>query len=123
MTRLLITGSRHGWDHEELYAALLDARLELGKYPTLVHGAADGVDVQAARIWAGWGLPVEAHPADWDTYKTRAGPMRNKEMVNLGADLCLGFVAPGSKGTVHTVKLAKRADIPTKIYERGTVRP
>jgi len=118
MKRLLITGSRYGWDEDALKQALFDALRELGTEDTiLVHGAAPGVDAQAATIWQNWGLQDEPHPADWSIGK-KAGPLRNQEMVDLGADLCLAFPAVDSRGTRHCLGAAQTAGIPTVVYEK-----
>lgn len=47
----------------------------------LMHGAARGADTVAAE-WAQDRAVMElAHPADWDRYGKRAGPIRNAEML------------------------------------------
>lgn len=116
MTRILITGSRHGWDADDLGHALERLRAE---YPgaTLVHGAARGVDIQAATVWRSWGLPTEAHPALWAAHGKGAGPIRNQEMVDAGAEICVAFLVPGSRGTADCLTRARTAGIPTRIYE------
>ena len=117
MKRLLVTGTRHGWDDTSLRQGLYWAWTHITLDPNastrtlLVHGAAPGVDTQAASIWASWGLPTEAHPALWDELGTEAGPIRNSEMVALGADLCIGFPTIGSKGTYDTMRKARYAGI------------
>jgi hypothetical protein len=119
--RLLITGTRYGWDEEVLRGVLARTYTEMIDEPDepvlLVHGAAPGVDTQVARIWEEMGQPTEAHPADWSIGK-KAGPLRNLEMVALGADVCLAFVAPDSRGTVHCAGAAEEAGIPVqRFYE------
>lgn len=117
MKRLLITGTRYGWDENALKQALFTALRELGTEDTiLVHGAAPGVDSQAAQIWKDWGLQDEPHPADWSIGK-KAGPLRNQEMVDLGADLCLAFPRPDSRGTRHCASAAEAAGIPVTYHE------
>lgn len=119
--RLLITGTRYGWDETELKDALASAYFKLapqhGDLVTLVHGDAPGVDTQAANIWTEWNLPVEAHPADWSQGKS-AGPKRNQAMVDSGADLCLGFTRFDSRGTWHCLRAAAQAGIPTQIFHQ-----
>lgn len=39
-------------------------------------------------------------------------------MVDLGADLCLAFIYNDSNGASHTAKLAQRAGITTRIFEK-----
>lgn len=116
MKRLLITGTRYGWDEDLLSAGLLVAYRVLEPEPStepvlLVHGSADGVDSQAAQIWQDLGMPTEGHPAEWDRYGKAAGPMRNAVMVNLGADLCAAFPDEKSRGTWDCVRKARAAGI------------
>jgi hypothetical protein len=40
-------------------------------------------------------------------------------MVSLGADLCLGFPGPGSKGTWDCLRKAVDAGIPTRVRSLG----
>lgn len=78
----------------------------------LVHGDARGADRLAKAIWEKRGLPTEAHPADWAKLGKKAGTVRNVDMVNLGADYCIGFLRPESIGTKHCLKFASWQDIP-----------
>jgi hypothetical protein len=83
------------------------------------------------------------HPADWDnctsnclpghrrrkqpgdtvypglleTYCPKAGPRRNREMAQAGADLCLAFPLGKSYGTWNCVNECKKAGIPVKVIE------
>lgn len=118
-TRILITGSRTWTDHARIRAALAAWR---SRYPdaVLVHGAARGADSIAAAIWTSWGLPVEAHPADWHRHGRAAGLLRNRRMVALGAQVCLAFIRDHSAGASHAATLADTAGIPTVRYEQGS---
>lgn len=122
MSRLLITGTREGWDEVVLEGILYKQRAALlqGEVPvTLVHGGARGVDRQAAAIWSSFGEPVEEHPARWDLHGRQAGPMRNQEMVNAGADRCVAFILLGSsRGTTDCMERARMAKIPVYSYTR-----
>jgi gene 61 protein len=124
MSRLLITGSRaHQWTPYDSHALLIAVQEILEKthaLPILVHGGATGADTEAARAGQRLlNLPIEIHRADWNTYGRAAGPIRNKEMVNLGADLCLAFPdhpkGQGSRGTWGCIELAHQAGIPTLV--------
>lgn len=123
-----------------IVAALIEAGQQLGRDTVLVHGDQgdeehrSGADRIAARWWRRWGLPTEEHPADWDgpcaadckpghrlpnigrpgTYCPQAGPRRNRLMIGLGADLCLGLPYPGrgkTGGTWGCARLARQAGI------------
>lgn len=112
MKRLLVTGSRHGWDQQ-----VLETTLEIAHYlltedddeVILVHGAAPGVDTQAAAYWESKGRPVEPHPAAWREEGPAAGPIRNSLMVSLGADLCVAYGT--GRGTSDCATKAKAAGI------------
>lgn len=126
--RILITGSRDWTDRVAVYQTLYayvtrhcppdyDRHGNLIDYDlsdvTIVHGACPtGADV-IAEDWAvvNW-VVFERHPADWDKHGKAAGPIRNQEMVDLGADVCLAFPLPGSKGTRDCMAKARAAGIP-----------
>lgn len=82
----------------------------------VVHGAARGADTLAAQYAETHYYAVEPHPADWEGFGKRAGHVRNAEMVLLGADICLAFPHPSSKGTLDCIDQAWRAGIPVRIY-------
>lgn len=129
--RLLVTGSRAFTDVALMRAALTYAGRLLGRNTILVHGAARGADQIAALAWSQWGLPTEAHAADWDacaldcpdghrkprtdgtSWCPTAGHRRNQVMVAAGADLCLAFPVGTSSGTGDCLRRAAAAGIET----------
>jgi len=112
-TRILITGSRD-WRSPGTIATALEPLARISN-AVLVSGACPtGADAQAETIWTNWGLPVERHPADWRKHGKRAGFIRNAQMVDAGAAVCLAFILNESKGATHTADLADRAGIPTR---------
>jgi hypothetical protein len=116
--RILVTGSRNWNDLDAIREAILAATIGY-RYEnvTIVHGAANGADTIASQIADKLHMNQEAYPADWKEYGRAAGPLRNQEMVDLGADLCLAFLQEGSKGTADCIKRARRARIPVTIYK------
>ena len=130
MTRLLITGSREHSDPTgvlRVFEGFVHAVCGSGSYlvePPLVvvHGACPG-ERSVDAICSNWAnthgdfFVGEAHPADWDSYGNRAGPIRNKKMVDLGADWCLAFPDGVSRGTRGCASMAVKAGIPTLVLE------
>lgn len=116
--RLLVTGSREWDDYPLMFQTLTEyLRDDLNLEAVLVHGdCPTGADRMAARIWEITGRPVEPHPADWDKHGKAAGPIRNQEMVDLGADQCIAFfkIGAGNKGTAHCASAARKAGIPVR---------
>ena len=112
--RVIVCGSRK-WT----YTQAIYTRLALLPVTTqLVHGhCPTGADVIAddyARA-NGWPKP-ETHPAIWSKYGApRAAHIRNQEMADAGASLCIAFVDKPSGGTWDMVKRAKKAGIPVEI--------
>lgn len=133
--RILITGSRD-WTNEDVIFSALTLAIARGAVDnsavTLVSGACfTGADVIAERLCREAGVAVERHPADWPRYGRAAGPHRNAEMVELGADVCLAFIGPCSSprcsiegvhpshGASGTADLAERHGIETRRYFDG----
>lgn len=119
--RVLVTGSR-SWPWPCAVEYELDQIYEgLGDSLTLVHGdCPTGVD-SVANLW-GWSKRfalVEKHPADWAALGKPAGLIRNQQMVDLGADLCLAFIHNQSKGATHCAERAINAGIETRLFELG----
>lgn len=84
----------------------LDRLAEERGYPlTVRHGDCRGVDRQAHEWARQRCISVERCPADWITHGRAAGPIRNRQMLDAGADLVVAF--PGGRGTADMVKQAR----------------
>lgn len=119
--RILITGSRDWTDTRAIADALLDLN---DWYPidwdevVIVHGhCPTGADHIADVFASSYNIRVERHPANWGLHGKAAGPLRNKKMVDLGADIVLAFPKGKSKGTRGCIKLAEEAGLTVKVYE------
>lgn len=122
MKRILITGSRDWTSEWRIGNAILVFVEDHGDdHPfTVVHGGAVGADFLAGHAARALGLRTEVHPADWARYSKRAGYVRNKAMVSLGADVCLAFIKNGSRGATMCAGLAEEAGIPVVYYREDT---
>jgi hypothetical protein len=142
--RLIVTGSRT-WDRPDAVWGALDilahelaaaGETEL----VVVHGACfptkRGPDGKfplesadyLADLWCrrdGHPLKVRAerHPAKWRQYRKRAGYLRNKAMVDLGADLVLAFLRDDSAGTTGCIELAEAAGLTPHVLDYADLPP
>jgi len=111
--RVLITGSRI-WNDPQMMGEALSGVYEPGA--VLIEGGAAGADTMAATIWKHLGGVIETHSADWVGLGRGAGFIRNQEMVDSGADICLAFIRAESSGATHCAHAAELAGIPTVRY-------
>lgn len=129
--RILVTGSRGPISPDDRTFVIIEIRSLIRRMQAVrpgeivvVHGDAPGVDQAAADAATGWPpgtVAPEPHPAKWRLHGRAAGPIRNQEMVDLGAIVCLAFPAPSSKGTWVCVRMAAlaRPRIPIHINSIG----
>jgi len=105
--RVLIAGSRNYSD----LAGVKKYVLALPEGTVVLSGMARGVDATAAVAAKERGLEVEIFPAEWSKYGTKAGIMRNMEMVNSAA-FVVCFWDGESSGTAHTMNYAEQQEKP-----------
>lgn len=121
--RVLVTASRH-WDDWELLDFVLCS--VAGPYlpdVTIIHGNYGRGD-QMADDWALiHGLVPERHDPDWAQFGRKAGPIRNAEMVQAGADVCVAFIKNASRGATGCSDLAEAAGIKPMRYRDGDHGP
>jgi NADPH:quinone reductase-like Zn-dependent oxidoreductase len=120
MTRIIICGARRWYP----WAALEDRMKLFPKGTTVVHGGCAGVDTAAGHVAKKLGFAVEVFRAMWEL-GPQAGPMRNRQMLQAGADLVIAFhwdKALG-KGTRDCILQAKGRRVPVEInllsYDEG----
>ncbi|HET7640132.1 MAG TPA: SLOG family protein [Ktedonobacteraceae bacterium] len=107
-----MTGSRT-WDRPLPIAVALLVHSGGREDVTLIHGGARGADQLAGECAAAFGWDVEVWVPQWEEYGKSAGYIRNQEMVDEGADLCIAFIRDNSRGTAHCGLAAEKAGIPT----------
>jgi hypothetical protein len=117
--RVLVCGSRSWADEAAIQRALEEL---LPRPATIIHGGARGADQLAGRIAARLGYAVEVYVADWRR-GGRAGPERNRRMLDSKPDLVLAFWDGQSRGTAHTIAEARHRNIPVAVVTERTVRP
>ena len=114
-------------------AAVLLARTSGPLVQGLLHGGARGADRTIGRAANQLGWPVEVLPADWRRHGRAAGPIRNRELLELAISRAealssaaapasvLVVAFPGGAGTASLVgearRLAARAPVPLSVAQ------
>lgn len=123
MKHVLVVGSRTFNDYEQL-AKVLDKVAEGYKKITIVSGGARGADALAKKYAKNKGFEYKEFPADWDKYGKSAGYRRNEEMQKFIAQFddrkVVAFWDGVSKGTQHSIDLAKKYNNELDVIKFGT---
>lgn len=115
--RTIIAGSRSITDLSQVEAAIKNSGFDI---TTIISGAARGVD-RLGEVYAEQNnIPIERYPAEWDKYGKSAGYRRNKQMVEV-ADAVIAVWDGTSKGTAHTINIAKAKSIPVHVEIVGCI--
>lgn len=120
MKRVIVCGSRHWTDYrmiEEVVTSLATDNPGI----IIVQGEAKGADRLAALACRNNGIACESFPADWDHKGKGAGIIRNKQMLDAGADLVVAFKDDFNHtmhrgGTENMIRIATSADVPIRLY-------
>lgn len=114
--KLIICGGRDFDDKELLINSFNQVLAELpDEYVvSIVSGMAPGADRLAYLYAKEINCTCYSMAADWDKHGKRAGFIRNADMINV-ADGVLAFHDGTSKGTAHTIQLAKNKGIYLKV--------
>lgn len=108
---LAVVGSRTFTDYELLSATLSKVKTPIHR---IVSGGARGADSLAERYAEDNDIPVFICVPDWKAHGNKAPLLRNQTIVNL-ADALIAFWDGESRGTKHTLNLARKRDIPVHI--------
>jgi hypothetical protein len=113
--RVIIAGGRDFNDYELLKDKVdYILRNRQDEDIEIVSGKARGADSLGEKYAKEKGYQIKEFPADWDTYKKRAGYIRNEEMANY-ASHCICFWDGQSRGTKHMIDIAKREKLNIRV--------
>lgn len=119
---VIFTGSRKGAP-PDLIRAHVKRFAEDSKDWTVFEGGAKGVDTQVKIECEYFGVSYVTFPANWKSLGKKAGPIRNKTMLDYAMkieplqNICaIGFPASDSRGTKHMLKIARQAGVHTEEY-------
>ena len=118
---MLVCGDRN-WHNFVLPRQILKDLLKHDPIITVVHGDCRGADKICGYTARQLGMTVIPEPANWNEYGLKAGPIRNKFMIDkYHPNLVVAFHndIQNSKGTLGMLKLAKKSNIPIKLYKES----
>ena len=105
--RVLIAGGRNFTDKDFLYKYMSKF---LGEVTVVISGTAKGADRLGEKWAIDNNIPVERYPANWSRYGSKAGPIRNREMLEKGKpDLVVVF--KGGRGSDHMATISRKAGV------------
>ncbi len=112
--KVIVAGGRD-LDDEQLVIRTLEDLYGDYRYVEVVSGGSRGAD-RHGEAWAAWrDFPVKKFPADWDTHKNAAGPIRNEQMAKY-AEVLVAFWDGKSPGTRGMINLALRYGLEVHVY-------
>lgn len=112
--KILICGDRY-WNRPEVIKQYLRPLNNNGD--VIITGGAFGADWYANLFAKEMGLQTVVVEANWKEFGKAAGPLRNKQMLDLNPDKVVAFHSDikNSKGTKNCVEQAKDRNIPVEI--------
>jgi YspA, cpYpsA-related SLOG family len=125
---VVVCGSRCWTDRATIHRRLA----QLPADSVVIQGEAAGADTVARDEAARIGLRVVPVPADWRRYGKRAGPIRNRRMLDMMLEmtttptqrLVIAFHdnLQRSTGTAHLVGLARRVGVRVEVVDGASGR-
>lgn len=106
--RVLVCGGRDFQDWG-MVCNVLDELHAKHSFTHLIEGGARGADELAGQWATIRSVPVTVVAADWKTHGKKAGPIRNRKMLDLAPDLVVAF--PGGAGTADMMRAADSAGV------------
>lgn len=79
-----------------------------------VSGACKGTDTLGEQYAKEHNYTIETYPADWKSFGKKAGPIRNKQMADIG-DYFICFWDGRSPGTKSMIEYVKQTGKPIRI--------
>lgn len=117
--KLAVVGSRNFTDYD-LLKSKLDYINNLKQITCIVSGGAKGADKLAEKWASDKGIDKDIHYPNWKEFGKKAAFIRNEDIVK-NCDRLIAFQIKKSKGTQHSINLAKRFNKPYKVIRYYTL--
>ena len=105
--RFAIVGSRNPGVSYQDWEKLLLEKIDPSKVELVISGGAKGVDTYAKFFAARHHIPYREYAPQYSVYGKYATLKRNTQIVS-DASTVVAFPTPDSRGTLHSIKEAKR---------------
>lgn len=112
--KIIVTGGRDFVDKDYVFKILSQIH-SITPITELVHGGAPGADSLAGQWAIANQIPCTVFKADWKQFGGEAGPKRNRQMAEYGADCVIAF--PGGRGTADMIRKATKANINVRKFD------
>lgn len=111
--KTIVAGSRDITEYQLVHDAIYTSPWLITE---IVSGGARGVDTLGEQAAAAFGIPTKIFPADWDTHKRAAGPIRNQQMAEYSEGL-IAIWDGKSTGTWDMIKRARKHKLRVHIVQ------
>jgi hypothetical protein len=111
--KVLICGSRGIKDLRLIARAIKESGFDVNE---IISGGAGGVDSLAEGYALAKNIPIRVFKPDWKQFGSRAGIVRNAEMVK-EADAVIAIWDKKSKGTKSSIDFARKENKPLYVLE------
>lgn len=81
----------------------------------IISGGASGADKMAEKLAAEYKIPTKIFRANWSMFGKQAGFLRNHDIISNADEILVFMVKEGSRGTQHSISIAKDMNKPLKI--------
>ena len=119
MVSIVICGNRSFNNYDYLKECMDEIVKDIDDDIEIVSGRADGADTLGEKYAMEKGYGLVFYPARWEKYGKKAGPIRNKQMVDYAKDhngMVVAFWDGKGSGTRSTINFAKRSNVPLKVF-------
>ena len=112
MKFVLVTGGRKFTDRDFVWRRMDQAASSFPPFVVVTGACPEGVDKFAEQWAKSRQQPYIGVPAKWFVHGEAAGPLRNREMLDMWK-IDAGIVFPGGSGTKHMAQLLEKAKVMT----------